>query len=445
MFCNQCEQTAHGTGCVEMGVCGKDADMQSLQETLLYGLKGMAAYAHHARRLGKVDEEVDAFIEEALFATVTNVNFDMDSLLRAGARVRAQEPPRDADARRGAREALRQARRRPRSTRAPRRAPASWSPATTWSTSRTCSSRPRARASTSTRTARCCPPTCIPSCASTSTWPGTSAAPGRSRRRSSTSSPGRSSATTNCVLIPRGRLQGPALHHPRHRRARRQAARAPTTSPRSSSAPSDASPLTDDQVEESTIGFHHIGAARPGRQDRRGGQGGQAEALLPDRRLRRRRAGPQLLLRVRREHAAGFADPDARLRQVPHPRPRLRHDRARRRRTGSRACSTWGSATTPTARSRWRWRWRRRFDCGVNDLPLTIVLSWFEQKAVAVLLTPAGPGREGHPHRPGAAGVRLPERLQDPPGQVRPQADHRGRSVGGPERVLSAPLLRGSR
>jgi len=81
MFCNQCEQTARGIGCTEVGVCGKDADMQSLQETLLYGLKGMCAYAHHARRLGMVDQTVDAFVEEALFATVTNVNFDMESLL----------------------------------------------------------------------------------------------------------------------------------------------------------------------------------------------------------------------------------------------------------------------------------------------------------------------------------------------------------------------------
>ena len=79
MFCNQCEQTARGVGCTVTGVCGKDPDIQSLQETLLYGLKGMAAYAHHARRLGMVDEEVNAFIEEALFATVTNVNFDLDS------------------------------------------------------------------------------------------------------------------------------------------------------------------------------------------------------------------------------------------------------------------------------------------------------------------------------------------------------------------------------
>lgn len=82
MFCDQCEQTAHGTGCTDLGICGKDADVESLQKILLYGLKGMAAYKAHARRLGKTDPEVEAFIEEALFATVTNVNFDTDSLLR---------------------------------------------------------------------------------------------------------------------------------------------------------------------------------------------------------------------------------------------------------------------------------------------------------------------------------------------------------------------------
>ncbi len=80
MFCNQCEQTQNGRGCTDVGVCGKDEDVQSLQEILLYGLKGMAAYANHARRLGKVDDNVSAFIEEALFATMTNVNFDLESL-----------------------------------------------------------------------------------------------------------------------------------------------------------------------------------------------------------------------------------------------------------------------------------------------------------------------------------------------------------------------------
>ena len=82
MFCNQCEQTYRGTGCVnDPGVCGKDADVQSVQELILFGLKGMAAYASHARRLNKSDETVSAFIEEALFATMTNVNFDLPTLL----------------------------------------------------------------------------------------------------------------------------------------------------------------------------------------------------------------------------------------------------------------------------------------------------------------------------------------------------------------------------
>ncbi len=82
MFCNQCEQSFRGTGCVNTpGVCGKDEDVQSLQEMLLYGVKGMSAYAHHARRLGATDPVVDEFIERALFATMTNVNFDIPAMI----------------------------------------------------------------------------------------------------------------------------------------------------------------------------------------------------------------------------------------------------------------------------------------------------------------------------------------------------------------------------
>ncbi len=82
MFCNQCEQTANCTGCVTSpGVCGKNEDVQSLQEMLLYGVKGMCAYASHARRLGKSDQAVNAFVEEALFSTMTNVNFDVPTML----------------------------------------------------------------------------------------------------------------------------------------------------------------------------------------------------------------------------------------------------------------------------------------------------------------------------------------------------------------------------
>jgi hydroxylamine reductase len=82
MFCYQCEQTAKGTGCTKVGVCGKNEDIASLQDTLLFGVKGIAAYAYHARDLGARDEQVDAFMHEALFATLTNVNFDLDRFVK---------------------------------------------------------------------------------------------------------------------------------------------------------------------------------------------------------------------------------------------------------------------------------------------------------------------------------------------------------------------------
>jgi hydroxylamine reductase len=76
MFCYQCEQTAGGKGCTKGGVCGKSPTVAALQDLLIFGLKGVAAYAFHARELGAHDDEIDAFMEEALFATLTNVDFD---------------------------------------------------------------------------------------------------------------------------------------------------------------------------------------------------------------------------------------------------------------------------------------------------------------------------------------------------------------------------------
>ena len=64
MFCNQCEQTAKGVGCQTVGVCGKDEDINSLQNTLLYGLKGIAAYDYHARDLGY--DAVILFLDELI-------------------------------------------------------------------------------------------------------------------------------------------------------------------------------------------------------------------------------------------------------------------------------------------------------------------------------------------------------------------------------------------
>lgn len=78
MFCYQCEQTAGGTGCTKVGVCGKNEDIAALQDMLIFGMKGIAAYAHHARELGARDEQVDAFMHDGLFFTLTNVNFNLN-------------------------------------------------------------------------------------------------------------------------------------------------------------------------------------------------------------------------------------------------------------------------------------------------------------------------------------------------------------------------------
>jgi hydroxylamine reductase len=80
MFCNQCEQTASGTGCTVNGVCGKRPEVAALQDLLTYVLKGLAAVAVEGRKVGIVDRTVNVFTAEGLFATVTNVNFDPDRL-----------------------------------------------------------------------------------------------------------------------------------------------------------------------------------------------------------------------------------------------------------------------------------------------------------------------------------------------------------------------------
>ncbi|MFC1764339.1 hydroxylamine reductase [Planctomycetota bacterium] len=80
MFCYQCEQTAGGTGCTTTGVCGKDAPTSDLQDLLTYVAKAIAMYGHRARQLGAQDADIDLYLVEALFTTVTNVNFDADRI-----------------------------------------------------------------------------------------------------------------------------------------------------------------------------------------------------------------------------------------------------------------------------------------------------------------------------------------------------------------------------
>ena len=91
MFCYQCEQTSKGTGCTRFSVCGKDEESAILQDLLVHATKGIAQYAHRARALGESEPAADHFTIEALFSTVTNVNFDpqrLEALLRQAANAR---------------------------------------------------------------------------------------------------------------------------------------------------------------------------------------------------------------------------------------------------------------------------------------------------------------------------------------------------------------------
>jgi hydroxylamine reductase len=81
MFCYQCEQTAMGKGCAKSGVCGKLPEVADLQDVIIYQLQGIGYLATEARKRGKVYDEVNRFTLEALFTTVTNVDFDPERLL----------------------------------------------------------------------------------------------------------------------------------------------------------------------------------------------------------------------------------------------------------------------------------------------------------------------------------------------------------------------------
>jgi hydroxylamine reductase len=93
MFCYQCEQAAKGTGCTVIGVCGKQPDVAALQDLLVYTLKGIAFWADKARAQGVKDQEIDRFMIDGLFTTVTNVDFDasvVSKFVAEGVRLRGK-------------------------------------------------------------------------------------------------------------------------------------------------------------------------------------------------------------------------------------------------------------------------------------------------------------------------------------------------------------------
>ncbi len=82
MFCFQCEQTSKGTGCDIIGVCGKRPDVAALQDLLIHSVRGLSVVAKEAIKKGIRDEKMDLFVCEAIFSTLTNVDFDPDRFVK---------------------------------------------------------------------------------------------------------------------------------------------------------------------------------------------------------------------------------------------------------------------------------------------------------------------------------------------------------------------------
>ena len=79
MFCYQCEQTANGKGCTKQGVCGKTSEIANLQDLLIFQIKGISCYGKLLIDQGMhIDKDIVSFIENVLFTTLTNVNFDAE-------------------------------------------------------------------------------------------------------------------------------------------------------------------------------------------------------------------------------------------------------------------------------------------------------------------------------------------------------------------------------
>ena len=97
MFCYQCQETAKGTGCTTIGVCGKDAETSELQDLIIHTEKGVAAYSAVFRKNGKAKEllegKVNRYLINSLFITITNANFDDAAILdeiKAGLKLREE-------------------------------------------------------------------------------------------------------------------------------------------------------------------------------------------------------------------------------------------------------------------------------------------------------------------------------------------------------------------
>lgn len=93
MFCYQCQETAQGKGCTVIGVCGKTAKTAKLQDLLIYTTKGVALYSSILRKEGKISQEINRYLINSLFITITNANFDDNAIIeeiRKGIKIRKE-------------------------------------------------------------------------------------------------------------------------------------------------------------------------------------------------------------------------------------------------------------------------------------------------------------------------------------------------------------------
>ena len=82
MFCYQCQETARGTGCTKVGVCGKRPELSGMLDLLVYVTKGLSCVTTMLREEGKeVGKDVNHLVTVNLFATITNANFDRDAII----------------------------------------------------------------------------------------------------------------------------------------------------------------------------------------------------------------------------------------------------------------------------------------------------------------------------------------------------------------------------
>ncbi len=93
MFCFQCQETAKNKGCTVKGVCGKPEDLATLQDLLIYVLRGISLYGEKAKELGIVDRKTALFVTQGLFSTITNVNWKNDwfiDTIKKGLKIREE-------------------------------------------------------------------------------------------------------------------------------------------------------------------------------------------------------------------------------------------------------------------------------------------------------------------------------------------------------------------